>query len=129
MSLLPARLMKIRFKMKSLSSGRHFPKPMGPSSAGNSHANKATVRNFMPVLVIFKFDEDLIKMKSLSPRQHLFFSIILVCLCETKGQVTLMLIVWPKTEHVQDFMTVLIICKSGEDLIKNEVAVVRTTFS
>ena len=32
-------LMKIQTKMKSLSSGQYFPKSMGLSRAGHSHAN------------------------------------------------------------------------------------------
>ena len=35
----------------------------------------------------------------------------------------------PNNEHVQNFMAVLITCKSHEDLIKNEIAIVETTFS
>ena len=36
---------------------------------------------------------------------------------------------WAKIELVQDFMPVLITCKFDEDPIKNEVAIVCTTFS
>ena len=35
----------------------------------------------------------------------------------------------PKTELVQDFMIVFIICKFDEDPIENEVAFARTSFS
>ena len=34
----------------------------------------------------------------------------------------------PKIKFVQDFMAVLIICKSDEDSIKNEIAIIQTTF-
>ena len=34
-----------------------------------------------------------------------------------------------KIEHVQDFITVLIICKSNENSIKYEIAIIRTQFS
>ena len=34
LSLLPASLMKIRSKLKSLLSGQHFPKSMRPSREG-----------------------------------------------------------------------------------------------
>ena len=37
--------------------------------------------------------------------------------------------IWPKIELFQDFMDVLIICKSDEDSIKNEIAIIQTTFS
>ena len=55
------------------------------------------------------------------------FSII--CHCETKGQVTLMWIFCSGPKLVQNVMAVCIICKSDEDLIKNEVAIVWTLFS
>ena len=68
--------MKIQSKMKSLSSGQHFLKSMGPSRAGYSHANSQNwakielVLDFMAVLITCKFDEDPIKIKSLLPGQH-----------------------------------------------------------
>ena len=37
--------------------------------------------------------------------------------------------VCPKIDLAQDFTVVLIPCKSDEDLIKNEIAVVRATLS
>ena len=37
--------------------------------------------------------------------------------------------IWPKIEFVQDFMADLIPCKSDEDPIKNEIAIIRTAFS
>ena len=53
--------------MKLLSSREHFLKSMRTSRADNSHANNRNWviielgRDFMPVLVIFKFDKDPIK--------------------------------------------------------------------
>ena len=52
--------------MKSLSSGQRFPKSKKPSRVCDSHAYcrnraKIEVRDFMHVLVISKFHEDLIK--------------------------------------------------------------------
>ena len=35
----------------------------------------------------------------------------------------------PKIELVQDFMVVLLICKSDEESIKIEITIIRTTFS
>ena len=64
--------------MKSLSSGQQFPKSMRRSRAGNSHANTQK---------------------------------------------------WAKIDFSRDFMPVLVICKFDEDPIKNEVAIIRTTFS
>ena len=37
--------------------------------------------------------------------------------------------IWPKIKLIQDLMAVLIICKSDEDSIKNEIAIIQTTFS
>ena len=36
---------------------------------------------------------------------------------------------WPKIKFIRDFMTVFVISKFDEDLIKNEVAILGTTFS
>ena len=36
---------------------------------------------------------------------------------------------WAKIKQVGDFMPVLVICKFGEDPIKHEIAITRTTFS
>ena len=52
--------------MKLLLSGQHCSKSSRPSMAGNSQASSQKsakielVRDFMPVLVSYKFDEDLI---------------------------------------------------------------------
>ena len=37
--------------------------------------------------------------------------------------------IWPEFKLVPDFITVLIMCKFENDLIKNEVAIIRATFS
>ena len=101
----------------------------------NSHANSGKwdkielVPDFMTVLILCKFDEDPIKNGCYCP--DIMFPII--CLWETKGQVTLIrkVLSAPKLELLQDFLAVLIIytCKSDENSIKNEFAIVRTTFS
>ena len=63
-------------EMKSLLSRQHFPKSMGPSRAGYSNASSRNwaeielVRDFMPVLVICKFDEDSIKNKAVQTTFH-----------------------------------------------------------
>ena len=47
---------------------------------------------------------------------------------ETKWQVThVKSPIWPKIQLIQDFMAILKTCKSDEDSIKNEIAIVRTT--
>ena len=38
-------------------------------------------------------------------------------------------LIWPEIELVRDFMTVTATCKFEKDLIKNELAILRTTFS
>ena len=37
--------------------------------------------------------------------------------------------IWPKIKLVGDFMAVLVTCKYDKDPIKNEIAILRTTFS
>ena len=58
-------MIKIRSKMKSLSPGQHFPKSMGPSRVAHANSRKwakiELVQDFMPVLVMYMFDEDSIK--------------------------------------------------------------------
>ena len=70
--------MTIQSKIKSRSSGQHFSKSLWSSRAGNSPAKSQK---------------------------------------------------WAKIEILRDFMPVRVICKFDEDSIKNEVAIVRTTFS
>ena len=79
----------------------------------------------MDVLITCKFDEDLIKMKSLSSKQHFPQSMrpSRAANSPANGQN------WAKIKFVRDFITVLVICKFDEDPNKNEVAIVRTTFS
>ena len=38
-------------------------------------------------------------------------------------------LIWPKFELIRDFMAVVVTCKIDENLIKSEVAIIRTTFS
>ena len=51
-SLLSASLMKIQYKMKSLLSGQHFPKSVGPSVVHNSHANNQNWAKFKAVKIV-----------------------------------------------------------------------------
>ena len=178
LSWLPARLMKIGSKVKSLSSaGQHclHYKSMGKkyhrSRASNSKENSPIwpeiklIRDFIAVLVTCKFEEYPIIDRTRSTMG--FF--------DSQGQVTLkwrvwacrnsnssaslMMIesklkalrtdkikygylchskasnsevdspIWPKFELIQDFMAVLVTCKTDEDPIKGEVAIIQTTFS
>ena len=78
----------------------------------------------MPVLVICKFDEDLILnvvaiLQTFSP---------LYVYVRLKGSYVNGLI-WTKIKLVQDLMAVLITYKSDEDLIKHKIAIILTTFS
>ena len=126
LSSLPTSLISIWSKMILLSSGQHFPKTRRPSRMDNSHADSQNctktilVRDFMPILVISMSGEDPIKIKSLC----LSSIFPIKCVWETKEQVTLIWVIW----SVQYFIAVLVNCKSDEDLIKNEIAIVRTAF-
>ena len=88
--------MKIQSKMKSLLSGQHFTKSIGPSRAGNSYANYRNwikmelIKDFMYVLVICKADEDPIR-NDVSINQTIFSPLYVYS--SLKGQVTLMQIV------------------------------------
>ena len=75
-SSLPASLTKIESKRKALAWRHRFPQNFRHSRASNSEVNGPIrpelelVWDFMPVLVTSKFDEDPIKMKMLTWRQH-----------------------------------------------------------
>ena len=90
-----ASRMKIRSKMKSLSSGQHFPKSMGPSRAGNFHANS---RNCAEIeRPIFYACPRYLQVRWFHKKNEVnIFPFI--CLNETKGQVTLMWIIWSGTK-------------------------------
>ena len=82
--------------------------------------------NMYKILCLFLLSASLIiwsKMKKLLSDN--IFPII--CLKETKGQVNSP--ICPKIKHIQDFMAVPITCKTGEDSIKNKMAIIWTTFS
>ena len=92
------RPMKIWSKMmKLLLSWQHFPKSIGPSRTGNSHANSQNrakselFQDFMHVLIICQFDEDPIR-NEISISQTTFSPLYVYG--RLKGQVTCMRIVW-----------------------------------
>ena len=95
LSWLPARLMKIRSKLKALSIGQGQIWAFSALKGCNSEVNSLIlpkfelIRKFMAVLDTCQFDEDLIKTECTIDRTMLnmgFFS--------TQGQVTLTWIVW-----------------------------------
>ena len=68
-------------------------------------------------------------MKALCPGQHLPHYKSMGKFFYIQGRVTPNRIVQSRPNSSQDFMPVLIICKSDEDPIKNEDTIDRTTFS
>ena len=130
--MLSASLIKMRSKMKSRSSGQHFPKSMRPSREGNSHVNSRKwakielVRDFMHTLIICKFDEDSIKNEVtivLPTFSH-------ICLWEAKGQVILMWTVRfaPKSNTTR-FYGCPHYLQVWWKFYQNEIAIIRTTFA
>ena len=112
--------------MKWLYPGKHFPRCVGPSTACNFHVNSrksAKKSNLSNILCISLLSASLIKTEA-SIIQTAFFSII--CLWETNSHVKSP--TCPQIELVKDFMVVLITCKSDEDFIKNEMAIIPITF-
>ena len=116
LSSLPASLMKIWSKMKLLSSRQHFLMSMRPSRAV-THANCgkwAEIKLVCPCYLPLSLQ---VWQRSNQKWSHYHPDNIfpIICLWETKGQVTLM--ICPKIKLIQDFMVVLITCKSDEDSI------------
>ena len=118
--------------MKLILSGQHFSKSMGPSSAGNSHGNSRNwakvklVQDFTSILVIYTLSwrhHFPIKMKSLSSAQHF------PRLWDTKGQVTIRPTVQTALKSNLSKILCLSPLSADEDPIKNEVAIIQTTFS
>ena len=132
LSSLSASLMKIRSKMKSLLSG-HFPQYMSmrDKRTSDSHVNSPIcpkielVQDFIAVLITCKYDGNSIKneiaiiqttfLKSVGPSR--------VANSHANSRK------WVQIKDVRDFLPFLVIYMFNEDSIKNEVAVVRTTFS
>ena len=73
--------LKIRSKLKSLSSGQHFPRVLKPSMAGNSHAIVETgpKLNLSESLCLSSLSASLMKirakMKSQSSGQHFLYNV------------------------------------------------------
>ena len=118
-------------QLKSLSSRQHFQKPMGSSGRVTlipviETEPKSNLQEILLVLIIFKFDEDPIKNKVATVWTT--FSPLYVYGRQKAGSSHKNNLICPKIKLVQDFMAVLITCKSDEDSIKNEIAIVQTTF-
>ena len=78
----------------------------------------------MPVLVISKFDEDLIKNERISLETSFSHYKSMGTVLDAQEHLTL---IWPQFEQVRDFMPVS--CKFEKDLIKNNRGKVETLFS
>ena len=78
----------------------------------------------MPVQIICMSHKVSTKKAMLQTRSNMMFF-------STQGQVTSEenILIWPEIKIIQDFMAVFNTCKFDEDLIKKEVAILRTTFS
>ena len=86
--------------------------------------NFELIRVLIVVLVTSKNEKDLIKMKALECSQH-YTSIFRRSRADNSGSGGG---IWLKFELIQDFMHVLVTCKNKADSIKNEGAIVVTTF-
>ena len=78
------------------------------------------IQGFMPVLVIWKFEDDPIKTEG-----DILSTTFLWCSRVGNSKVNGRM--WPEFKLVQDFMAVLVTCKFDDYTIKN--ATVSTTFS
>ena len=119
--------MKIRSKIKSLLSGQHFPKSIGPSRA-NSHANSrywAKIelnRDFMPVLVMnIRSNNEIAVIRTTFSPQYVWGRL--------NGKYLLCIVRFVQTIKLVYFMGFHISCNSDKDLKDQAIANVRTTFS
>ena len=106
-------LTEIRRKMRALSSEQHFPhyKSMGETFS----CKLKMIRS---------------KVKALSSEQHFLYYKSMGKFSSLKGEkLRTNSPIWPEIELFRDCMTVFVTCKFDEDLIKNEVAILGTTFS
>ena len=94
--LITCKLMKIRSKMKSLSSGQHFLKSIGPSRADYSHANSlkwAKIKLFPRFYACSRYLQAWWRFDQKWSRYRPDNIFPIICLSETKRQVTSMWIV------------------------------------
>ena len=131
LSRLSATIIKIQSKINRLCSGKS--RILGLCGTKGQVTPKSIVRSgpefvreFMPVQIIWKPHKDSIKTKQAILRtrsKKLFFG--------TQRQVFPKWRVWSgrNSNSSQILMAVLVICEFEVDLIKSEVAILRTTFS
>ena len=136
MSLLPARMKKIQFKIKALECSQDFfhYKSMGifPDAQGQltpqSLVRSCPISNSSEMLWLSslpaKMKKIRSKMKAIECSQHhsQFFRRARADNSGVGGGI------WPKFELIQAFMHVLVTCKNEDDRFKNEDARVFTRF-
>ena len=136
MSLIPARMKKIQFKMKALECSQDFShyKSMGifpdtqgpliPQSLVRSDRISYLSEILWLSLLPAKMKKIRSKMKALECHNiiHQFFRRARADTSGVGGGI------WPKFEHIQAFMHVLVTCKNEDDRFKNEGARVFTRF-
>ena len=136
MSSIPARMKKIKLKIKTLERSQDFSyyKSMGifPDPQGQvtlqSMVGSGQISNSSKTLWLFslpaKMKKIRSKMKALECSQH-FTAIFRLARADNSGVGGG---IWPKFELIQAFMHVFVTCKNEDDRIKNEGARVFTRF-
>ena len=134
MSSIPARIKKIKLKMKAVDCSQDFPhnKPMGifPDAQGQltpqSLVRSARISNSSEILWMSSLPASLnksrSKMKTLVWKQHFPHYNSMVAM-ETSGRI------WPNFELIQALIHVIITCKYEKNPIKNSGENVMTSFS
>ena len=88
------------------------------------------ILDFMPVLVISKFEEDMTKNERPSWETPLSHCKSMGNFSEAQGHLTVGSgPIWTKLEPVRDFMPVLVTCKFEKYLMKNNREKMETSFS
>ena len=129
MSSLPARMEKIKLKMKVLDCSQDFSHYMGifPDAQGQltlqSTVRSGQISNSSKTLWLFSLPAKMKKIRSKIEGLECshYTSIIQTCKGVGGG-------IWPKFELIQAFLHVLLTCKNEVDQIKNEGARVFTRF-
>ena len=134
---LPAKMKKIRSKMKALECSQHYTSIFRRARADNSGVGGGIwskfelIQAFMHVLVTCKNEDH--RIKNEGARVFTRFLPIKVygdfSRCPRAAYSAVLNPIWPNFELVRDVIDVLITCKNEEDPIKNEGIRVFTTFS
>ena len=137
MSSLPAKIKKIRSKLKALECSQHYTSFFfRRSRADNSGVGGGIwpkfehIQAFMHVLVTCKNEDDAIKMKALECSQDFSHYKSMGLFPDAQGQLTLQSIVGSSRISNSSetlIMVVFVTCKNEDDPIKNEGAGVFTT--